>query len=167
MATIESTHERSPHDRLGHERLPEERASFVHDTAGSILTVRIRGEIDHHTAVSVRKGVDGLLYERRPRKLVLDLSAVSFMDSSGLGLIMGRLALMRELGGELVVWNPSRETRSILMLAGMEKMVRIEYPKQPTGTSPIADRPTAGGKSGTKFGASKPRSRRRTTDSHT
>ncbi len=105
-----------------------ERATFVHDTAGSILTVRIRGEIDHHTAVSIRKGVDELLYERRPRKLILDLSAVSFMDSSGLGLIMGRLALMRELEGELMVWNPGREIRTILRLAGMEKLVRIEYP---------------------------------------
>ncbi len=113
-----------------------ERASFVHDAAGSLLTVRIRGEIDHHTAVSIRRGIDGLLYERRPRKLILDLSAVSFMDSSGLGLIMGRLALIRELGGELMIWNPSRETRSILALAGMERLVRIEYPAVPSGTSP-------------------------------
>ncbi len=105
-----------------------ERASFVHDTAGGLLTVRIRGEIDHHTAVSIRQGIDGLLYERRPRKLILDLSAVSFMDSSGLGLIMGRLSLIRELGGEMTVWNPSRETRGILTLAGMERLVRIEYP---------------------------------------
>ncbi len=113
-----------------------ERASFVQDTAGSLLTVRIRGEIDHHTAVDIRHGIDRLLYERRPRKLMLDLSAVSFMDSSGLGLIMGRLALVRELGGELVVWNPSRETRSILALAGMERLVRIEYPVNPVGTVP-------------------------------
>ncbi len=105
-----------------------ERASFVHDTAGSLLTVRIRGEIDHHTAAGVRQGIDALLYERRPSKLILDLSAVSFMDSSGLGLIMGRYSVIRELGGDLVVWNPSRETRGILTLAGMERMVKIEYP---------------------------------------
>ncbi len=104
------------------------RADFVCDTAGGQLAVRIRGEIDHHTAVEVRQGIDTLLYERRPRRLVLDLSAVSFMDSSGLGLIMGRLSVMREFGGELVVWNPSREVLRIVTLAGMERLVRIEYP---------------------------------------
>ena len=129
-----------------------ERATFVHDTAGSFLTVRIRGEIDHHTAVSIRQGIDGLLYERRPRKFMLDLSAVSFMDSSGLGLIMGRLALVRELGGEMVVWNPSRETRAILTLAGMEKLVRVEYPAQSgvggggTSTQTPPKRRVSGGK---------------------
>ena len=123
-----------------------ERASFVHDSAGSLLTVRIRGEIDHHTAVGIRQGIDGLLYEQRPRKFLLDLSAVGFMDSSGLGLIMGRLALIRELGGEMVVWNPSPETRSIMSLAGMERLVRVEYPAQTDGTSTeIPPKARAGG----------------------
>ena len=51
------------------------------------------------------------------------------MDSSGLGLIMGRLSVMRELGGEMIVANPSREVQSILSLAGMERMVHIQYPE--------------------------------------
>ncbi len=112
-----------------------DRASIVCDAAGSLLTVRIRGEIDHHTAIGIRRGIDALIAERRPGRLMLDLSAVSFMDSSGLGLIMGRLALLRELGGELVVWNPSPETCRILTLAGMERMVRIEYPAGNAGAS--------------------------------
>ena len=107
---------------------PRERAEFLCDTAGSILSVHVRGEIDHHTASSIRQGIDSTLFEKRPAKLILDLSAVSFMDSSGLGLIMGRYSVMKELGGEMVVWNPSPETRAILMLAGMERLVRIEYP---------------------------------------
>lgn len=105
-----------------------DRAQFLCDSAGSILSVRVRGEIDHHTAASIRQGIDGVLFEKRPKKLILDLSAVSFMDSSGLGLIMGRYSVMKELEGEMVVWNPSPETRSIMTLAGMERMVRIEYP---------------------------------------
>ena len=104
-----------------------ERASFLCDTAGNTVTVYIRGEIDHHTAISVRQGIDAILFEKKPKKLILDLSAVGFMDSSGLGLIMGRLSVMRELGGELVVSNPARQVRGILALAGMERMVRIEY----------------------------------------
>ena len=106
---------------------PRERAEFLCDTAGSILSVHVRGEIDHHTASSIRQGIDATLFEKRPAKLILDLSAVSFMDSSGLGLIMGRYSVMKELGGEMVVWNPSPETRAILALAGMERLVRIDY----------------------------------------
>ena len=48
------------------------------------------------------------------------------MDSSGLGLIMGRYTVMKELGGDVVVYNPSREIQSILTLAGLERVVRVE-----------------------------------------
>ena len=119
-----------------------DRAEFLCDTAGSILSVRVRGEIDHHTAAGIRQGIDAALFEKRPKKLILDLSAVSFMDSSGLGLIMGRYSVMKELGGEMIVWNPSPETRSILTLAGMERMVRIEYPE---GCVPAIVPPNASG----------------------
>ena len=117
---------------------PRPRAEFLCDTAGSILSVHVRGEIDHHTASSIRQGIDATLFEKRPAKLILDLSAVSFMDSSGLGLIMGRYSVMKELGGEMVVWNPSPETRAILTLAGMERLVRIDYPagQEPTNRDP-------------------------------
>ena len=108
---------------------PRPRAEFLCDTAGSILSIRVRGEIDHHTAASIRQGIDAILFEKRPSKLILDLSAVSFMDSSGLGLIMGRYSVMKELGGDMTVWNPSPETRAILTLAGMERLVKILYPE--------------------------------------
>ena len=103
------------------------RAEFVCDVAGCFLTARVRGEIDHHTAVSIRNGIDAAIFEKRPRRLIMDMSAVTFMDSSGLGLIMGRFAVMKELGGDVVVYNPSREIQSILTLAGLERVVRVEY----------------------------------------
>ncbi len=152
----------------------EGRAEFVCDTAGTTLIVYVRGEIDHHTAVAIRGGIDTLLYERRPARLMLDLSAVGFMDSSGLGLIMGRLAVMRELGGVLVVANPSREVWGILTLAGMERLVAVEFteghePPPSLGggagtsrrqTSPV---PTGGGRSGgTPRPTGTPRSRHAT-----
>ena len=102
------------------------RAEFVCDVAGCFLTVRIRGEIDHHTASTVRNGIDAALFDKRPRRLIMDLSGVTFMDSSGLGLIMGRYTVMKELGGDVVVYNPSREIQSILTLAGLERVVRVE-----------------------------------------
>ena len=56
-----------------------------------ILTAKILGDIDHHSARSVREKIDALIFSKRPSMVVLDLSAVEFMDSSGLGLIVGRL----------------------------------------------------------------------------
>ena len=123
------------------DHLPHPRAEFVCDTAGSILSIRIRGEIDHHTAAAIRQGIDATLFEKRPKTLILDLSAVGFMDSSGLGLIMGRYSVMKELGGEMTVWNPSPETRAILTLAGMERLVKISYPQ---GEEPTANGEASG-----------------------
>ena len=150
------------------DQLPRDRAVFLCDTAGSILSIRIRGEIDHHTAVSIRQGIDAALFEKRPKKLILDLSAVGFMDSSGLGLIMGRYSVMKELGGEMVVWNPSPETRAILTLAGMERLVRIEYPEgqelAPAGARPSKSpvhRSNASEGEGTSPARTSPRKRRR------
>ena len=104
-----------------------EKASFVWDIAGKSITVYVRGEIDHHTAVTVRNGIDAVLFEKRPNQLRLDLSGVGFMDSSGLGLIMGRLSVMKALGGKLLILNPGPEVGRILSLAGMERLVPIAF----------------------------------------
>ena len=127
--------------------MPRPRAEFLCDTAGSILSIRIRGEIDHHTSTAIRTGIDATLFEKRPKKLILDLSAVSFMDSSGLGLIMGRYSVMRELEGEMTVWDPSPETSVILRLAGMERLLKIEYPQgKDPAKRPRREVPIEGGK---------------------
>lgn len=93
---------------------------------GKTVIVSLTGEIDHHNASALRTGIDRLIYEKRPSKLVLDLEKIDFMDSSGLGLIMGRYSLIREFGGELSVRNPNEGVLKICKLAGMERMIRIE-----------------------------------------
>ena len=90
------------------------------------LTLTLFGEIDHHSAVRVRTEMDALLYEERPSRVVMDLSHIEFMDSSGLGLIMGRYALMQRLGGELILRRPHKRLVQIFELAGLQRMVRIE-----------------------------------------
>ena len=105
------------------------RATFSYEESGYFLRVRLKGDIDHHSAVAVRSGIDTLLYKIRPRRLYLDLAGVDFMDSSGLGLIMGRYALMKEIGGDLVVCEPSAGVERVIKLAGLERLVRIERPK--------------------------------------
>lgn len=105
----------------------KENCGFDHTADGDTLLVRLKGEIDHHSAVSLRGGVDALIYEKRPARLLLELSAVGFMDSSGLGFIMGRYSLMKSLGGRTLILDPSPQTVRILELAGIRRIVPIEY----------------------------------------
>ena len=90
------------------------------------LTLTLFGEIDHHSAVRIRTEMDELLYEARPTRVVLDLSHIEFMDSSGLGLIMGRYALLQRMGGELILRRPHERLIKIFELAGLGRMIRIE-----------------------------------------
>ena len=90
------------------------------------LRVVLQGEIDHHSAVAVRSAIDNKLYELRPKHTVLDLSKIDFMDSSGLGLIMGRYALMQKLGGGFSVANPNERVVKIFELAGLGRIIKIE-----------------------------------------
>lgn len=99
---------------------------FSHEMCDGVLSVKLMGEIDHHSAVGVRADIDSLIFESRPRKIVLDLSEISFMDSSGLGLIMGRYALARDLGCAMALRSPSVAVMKILTLAGLERMIKIE-----------------------------------------
>ena len=92
----------------------------------NVLCVKLSGEIDHHNAVSVRVEIDNEIKKILPRKTVLDLSGIAFMDSSGLGLVMGRYALMQKIGGELSVMNPNKRVIDIFELAGLQRMVKIE-----------------------------------------
>ena len=99
---------------------------FHYDEEKKRVNLRLVGEIDHHSAAILRHEIDEALMKNRPNLLYVDLSGVDFMDSSGLGLIMGRYSLMKKLGGETVVLNPSPRAKKILTLAGMEKVIRIE-----------------------------------------
>ena len=91
-----------------------------------VLTIRLGGEIDHHSAVNVRTALDEEICRLRPHKTVLDLGQIEFMDSSGLGLIMGRYSLMQKLGGTLTLKSPNERIVKIFELAGLFRMIRIE-----------------------------------------
>ena len=101
------------------------RTQVTFEARGDILVAHICGEIDHHSAVNVRTGIDDQISAARPKRLLLELSAVDFMDSSGLGLIMGRFALVKQYGGTLSVLDPSPAVVKIMKLAGLERMVSI------------------------------------------
>ena len=94
-----------------------------------VLCVTVAGEIDHHRAVRVRVEIDEKICALMPKRTVLDLHSIEFMDSSGLGLIMGRYALMEKLGGTLALKNPNERIVKILKMAGFDQKIEIEEEK--------------------------------------
>ncbi len=91
----------------------------LHD---GVLECALHGEVDHHSARALRERLDTELFMHRPRLFLLSLEHVSFMDSSGLGLILGRLAVARELACEMRLIRVNKRIRTILNLAGAERL---------------------------------------------
>ena len=73
-------------------------------------------------AQQLREELDSRTQQCRPRRLVLDFSRVEFMDSSGIGLVLGRYRMMEELGGQLIVTGLPRHLRKVMRVAGIESL---------------------------------------------
>ncbi len=89
------------------------------------LTAYIDGEIDHHTAPAIREKIDDRIIADKPSVLRLDYSGVTFMDSSGIGLILGRYKLIKFYAGELQVVNIPKNMEKVIKLSGIEKLAKI------------------------------------------
>ena len=89
---------------------------------GANLTAHLIGELDHHAAAGVRQKIDAATLACRPRRLIIDLSRLGFMDSSGIGLIMGRYRLMATLEGDLRLVGISPRMERMIRLAGLDKL---------------------------------------------
>ena len=85
----------------------------------------LNGEIDHHNAKEIREKLDRFIIANQPKELAIDFADISFMDSSGVGLIMGRYKLISECGGRLVVKNPRQYIKRVFKISGIERIVRI------------------------------------------
>ncbi len=86
------------------------------------ITAALQGELDHHAAAGLRQQIDEALQRTPCKRLILDFSRLTFMDSSGIGLIMGRYRLMAARGGTLTVTGASPRIERLLRMAGMEKL---------------------------------------------
>ncbi len=93
---------------------------------GTSLSAYIYGEIDHHTARTIREAIDSKVELKLPKTLILDFADVSFMDSSGIGLVMGRFKLMSSIGGEVKIANTTASIGRVMRLAGLERLAKIE-----------------------------------------
>ena len=93
---------------------------------GEVITAFLNGEIDHHTAAELRTTIDDAVVNNKPTLLVLDFKNVSFMDSSGIGLVMGRYKNLQKSGAKLHLVNLSENLYKIMKLAGIERLAVIE-----------------------------------------
>ncbi len=93
---------------------------------GEVLNARIIGEIDHHTAFYLRKEIDSAIELNDPSLLLLDFERVTFMDSSGIGLVMGRYKNMARSGGEVHISGASPHICKVMRLSGLEKLVKLD-----------------------------------------
>ena len=87
------------------------------------LLVEITEDIDHHVAEKIRRKIDEEITRYMPRKTVFDFSSVTFMDSAGIGMIIGRYKMMKLIGGSLEIVNVGTQTKRILEMSGIGKII--------------------------------------------
>ena len=95
------------------------------DKKEQTLIAYLSGDIDHHTAKPIREEIDREINDFSPSLLVLDFGDVSFMDSSGIGLVMGRFRLMQSLKGEIRITNTPLYISKVMRISGIEKLAKI------------------------------------------
>ncbi len=94
---------------------------------GDRVQVLLTGELDHHGAIALRRELDGLIADSRVRWLILDFAQVRFMDSSGIGVVLGRYRQLRDRpgGGGVAVLHLNDTIRRIFRMAGMDRLIPI------------------------------------------
>lgn len=90
---------------------------------GARITAALSGDIDHHAARDYRAQIDDVISRSHPELLIFDMNEVGFMDSSGIGLILGRLKSVKAVGGELVIKNARREIAEVIKISGLSSLL--------------------------------------------
>jgi len=105
---------------------------------GSVLIAALSGELDDHEAESVRNLLDRELQRTGILRLILDLEEMTFMDSSGLGVILGRYRKLKALGGELAIVCVPVSVSRLFEISGMRKIINI-YRKREDALSALKE----------------------------
>ena len=88
-----------------------------------VVVVEINEEIDHHVCERIKSKIDLAIEFRKAQYLVFDFEGVNFMDSSGIGLIMGRYKLINKHGGQAFMINLKPAVRKIFQMSGIFKIL--------------------------------------------
>jgi len=89
------------------------------------IIIFISGEIDHHTAKELRKKTENIFSEMPVRNLVFDFKQVTFMDSSGIGMLIGRYKELQFMGGRIAIAEANQKIREILLISGLKQILPL------------------------------------------
>lgn len=95
--------------------------------ANNTLRVELKEDIDHSNTTQIRKIIDDEINKRPINKLIFDFSDVEFMDSSGIGMILGRYKTINAIGGTVYINNPNESVMKIINISGLNKIIPIIY----------------------------------------
>ncbi|WP_289136160.1 anti-sigma F factor antagonist [uncultured Brevibacillus sp.] len=95
------------------------------ETRQDVLVIRLQGELDHHTAEELRSKVDDILRTPQIRHIVLSLADLAFMDSSGIGVILGRFKQIAARSGEMYVCSINPTIYRIFEMSGLFKVIKF------------------------------------------
>ncbi len=90
---------------------------------GETLVVKLSGELDHHLSAELRDALDREINIHDIKNIIFDFGDVNFMDSSGIGMIMGRYKLIKAKGGKVMVIRPQKQVDRILEMSGIKKIL--------------------------------------------
>ena len=97
--------------------------AVAYTTHNRMLTVALSGDIDHHRVKGLVQDLEREIDEVLPRQLIVDCAGITFMDSSGIGLIIGRYKLMARRGGSVAVICPDGKIDRIFQMAGLYQII--------------------------------------------
>lgn len=87
-----------------------------------LITVSPRGELDHHVSKQLRERIDEEIMRSGAVNLAFDMSNVSFMDSSGVGVIIGRYKKISALGGRVILYGMNENVKKLCYMSGLDKL---------------------------------------------
>lgn len=97
---------------------------------GTKLIVYMPEEVDHVSSDDLRRAADRMLKNGDIRHIVFDFSDTLFMDSSGIGMMMGRYRKIIQRGGDMMAVNTNRRIERVLLLSGIQKLIPIKQRKE-------------------------------------
>ena len=102
-----------------------ERNMFTYEAIDSALVIHLPKEVDHHNCLTLKYETDLLLAENYINRIIFDFSKTEFMDSSGIGIIMGRYRKISCFGGHVYAIHADRQIQRIFRMSGLHKIVEI------------------------------------------
>ena len=91
--------------------------------SGDTMVVELTKELDHHNSVSIREEIDRQIYNGKVKNIIFDFKNTTFMDSSGVGVILGRHRILKNVGGVIAVTNVNKAVDRLFMISVIYKIV--------------------------------------------